>query len=863
MSRRFGLAAAGIMVGAASSLFFRLLASLVLVIAIAAGAIAQEQSQQTRPTDSAVAANIAATAELIEEQTAIVRGLASRVDSLESAMEAAAEDDPKLVEIRNDLEELGVELAEIRKVFMPRLKEINNRLDQIGPPAEDGSEPEALREERTALSQEKADINAVLGEVESLALRIGRLTNEIAQIRRDLFASQLTKRYNITEALNSNVLSDFRAEMEELHRSVSSWLLFVFRFKLNAVLIAGLVSLLAAGLLFFGGRRLFEPLIFADETVEEPSYFSRLSVAFWSTLLPTLALAVFLGSSYALFDYFEILRPDIASLLSTLFSVIAIVFLVNRLALAVFSPRLSNWRLVPVTSDAARKLYWLVWVTSFAAGLDFIFSRANDVLGSPLSLTVAKSLLATIVVGVLVILIALVQPYRTEDGAPRSWPRWLRYPLIGIGVATIVAGCLGYIGLAQFISQQIVVTGAILATMYIGHLTARAMSDLGAFRDTVFGRWLDRNFETSETLEDQLGLVFSVSIHLLVAMIGIPLILMQWGFQWGDITTWALRALREIQIGSVSFSVLDVLTGILVFIIAYFITRWFQRWLDGSVMARGRMDAGVRNSIKTVVGYVGIAIAALIGISATGINLSSLALIAGGLSLGIGFGLQNIVSNFVSGLILLAERPFKAGDWIVAGGVSGTVKKISVRATEIETFQRQSIILPNSELINSAVGNWTHKNRMGRVDIKIGASYNADPRKVHRVLTEIAQAHPTILRNPEPMAVFTGFGDSSLDFELRFFLADVMTQLAVQNDIRFAIYERFKEEGIEIPFPQRDLHIRGGQVAEPAAKPKPKAPAARKRAAGETSKEPAKTRPQTASGKSKRRGRRRGHLGDE
>ena len=152
-------------------------------------------------------------------------------------------------------------------------------------------------------------------------------------------------------------------------------------------------------------------------------------------------------------------------------------------------------------------------------------------------------------------------------------------------------------------------------------------------------------------------------------------------------------------------------------------------------MARGRVDPGVRNSIRTVVGYAGLALAALMGVSAAGIDLSNLALIAGGLSLGIGFGLQNVVSNFVSGLILLAERPFKAGDWIVAGDVSGTVKKISVRATEIETFQRQTMILPNSMLINTAVGNWTHKNKLGRMDIKVNVAYDADVKRAHAILS--------------------------------------------------------------------------------------------------------------------------------
>lgn len=774
----------------------RLLAALLLILPATLPASAQQ----------------APTAGLLAQQSETIRGFASAADDLERRLDAAAEDDARLVEIRNRLEELGRELIASSVAFRPRLAEINTRLDQIGPPPANGEppEPEVLAAERASLQKEKAEINALLGEAENLSLRIARLIEQIAQMRRDLFASQLSKRYDITVALNTQVLSDFAAESRDLYARFSSWLRFATQYKLRSLVLAAFFALSAAALLMIGGRRVFGRLIHADPAQEAPSYLSRLSVAFWSTLLPSLAVAVFLAATYFFLGYFNILRPDVAEILATLFNVIATVYFINRLARAVFSPRLPNWRLVPVESQAAARLFWLAWTTSVVTGVDFVLNRVNVVLGSPLSVTIAKSLVATVIVGALVVLIGLVKPFRDAEGRTKPWPAPLRYALQVLGFATVFAAVLGYIGLARFMSQQIVVTGAILATMYIGHMSARALSDFGAFTQTSLGRRLDRRFDFDESVEDQIGLVVSISIHLLVLAIGIPLILLQWGFQWGDITTWALGIAREIRIGSVSFSLIGIFTGLFVFAVGYFVTRWFQSWLDGSVMTRGRVDAGVRNSIRTVVGYAGLAVAALIGISAAGIDLSSLALIAGGLSLGIGFGLQNVVQNFVSGLILLAERPFKAGDWIVAGGVSGTVKKISVRATEIETFQKQTVILPNSELINAAVGNWTHKNKLGRVDVPIGVAYASDPRRVHALLTEIVEAHPSILKNPAPMVAFTAFADSSLNFEVRFFLADITAQVQVQNDIRFAIHERFGREGIEIPFPQRDLNIRSG-----------------------------------------------------
>jgi small-conductance mechanosensitive channel len=776
-------------------LLSRLFAVLVLAVFVLAPASLGAQE------NAATGTGRTPSPEIVAEQRGKITAFAAEADRLEERMRANLDDDAVLVEVRNALEGLTRDLIASGVAFRPRLAAINGRLDEIGPArgADEPPEPPALSEERQSLIAEKAEINALLGEAETISLRANRLIEEIARVRRELFASTLSRRYDISAAVSPAVLKDFAAEAGKVQNSVSSWLRFVVSYKLRWVLLATFFALLAAGVLLFGGRRLFGDMLLADPAKPEPSYLNRLSVAFWSTFLPSAALAVFLAATWFFYSYYGVLRRDIGEMMVTLFNVIAIVFFVYRLSSAVFSPDLPNWRLVPMRTGAARALFWLVCTTALVMGIDSVASKVNQVTGSPLSLTVAKSFFATIAIGLLVIVIALIRPWADEAGRPRRWHPLFRLLLFALGGGTVLAALLGYIGLARFISQQIVVTGAILATMYLGYLSASAISEVGAFGRTSFGRALDRRFHFDEATADQLGLALSMCITLLVLAVGIPLILLQWGFQWGDIRAWAYNLAHEVRVGSISISLVGIASGILIFLLGYFGTRGFQRWLDGKVMARGRVDAGVRNSISTAVGYAGIALAALVGISAAGLNLSNLALVAGALSLGIGFGLQNIVNNFVSGLILLAERPFKVGDWIVAGGVEGNVRKISVRATEIETFRRQTVILPNSELINAAVGNWTLRNRLGRVDIPVNVAVESDPRHVHAVLLEIVNAQQGILKNPAPSVDFSGFADGALNFVVRAVVPDITGTLAFTNEMRFRIVERFREEGILLP----------------------------------------------------------------
>jgi len=194
-----------------------------------------------------------------------------------------------------------------------------------------------------------------------------------------------------------------------------------------------------------------------------------------------------------------------------------------------------------------------------------------------------------------------------------------------------------------------------------------------------------------------------------------------------------------------------------------------------------------------------------------GVDFSGLALIAGALSVGIGFGLQNIVNNFVSGLILLFERPIKRGDWIVVGNTEGYVKKISVRSTIIQTFDWSDVIVPNSELISSQVTNWMLYNIYGRVIVPVGVAYGSDTGLVKELMLEVANSHPRVITDgsvPEPLVLFKEFGDSSLNFELRCFIRDIDYRIRTRSDLNFAIDAIFRKNGVEIPFPQRDVHVR-------------------------------------------------------
>jgi small-conductance mechanosensitive channel len=755
------------------------------------------------------------------EMRSKIDGIRKQLESFRSRIEGDTRDDARLAELRIEAENIVGEMQAASDAMRARVEQIQARLKTLGEPPKEGQpeEPAPVAQERQKLVTEQSQLNLISDDAAALSNNATQLANYITNLRRSLFTQTLFRHTELNGELFADAGYAFVAEVQNFGSTFGSWLGFVWKFKKWQLLGAIALSIAAALLFLSGGYRLFGRFIRRNGH-DEPTYIKRLSVTFWSTVIQTASIAAFLVATYLFLEGFNVLRSDVASIVATFFFFIWLVSFVWKLTHGILAPGEPQWRLVRITDRGARFLMIAVLMMAVVNGLDYFLAAISEALGSPLVLTIAKSLVASLIVGAILIAISFVKP-RVRPGENEGeevghpWPRFFAILLRLVGGLLILSVLTGYVGLARFASTQVVLTGAVFVLIYLGFLSGKAVSKQGAFRNTGAGRRLADRYKFGEVALDQAGLVAGLSFYAFALILGVPLILLTWGFQLADIEAWIYRFFTEIRIGNVSISIVGIFGGILLFGLGFVVTRWIQKWVDGNVLARSQVDVGVRNSVKTGIGYLGIGLAVIVGVSAAGINLSSFALVASALSVGIGFGLQNIVSNFVSGLILLVERPFKVGDHVVTGTTEGIVKRISVRATEIETFRKQSIIMPNSELINSPVGNWTHRNRIQRSEIPVSVSYQADPQKVMDILLELVDAIPEVMRNPEPHVEFMRFGASSIDFELRFYLADMGEGMRIRNNLRIDILKRFRQEGIEMPFPQQEIVLHRGKPILP------------------------------------------------
>jgi small-conductance mechanosensitive channel len=441
----------------------------------------------------------------------------------------------------------------------------------------------------------------------------------------------------------------------------------------------------------------------------------------------------------------------------------------------------------------------LALILVLSTGINSVFSAEQWYLIRAVFFTVATAQLVWLV--------------STLHGAPPPLdsPK-LRGLIVLLLLAGIVIELLGFRALSWYLFSGLLGTALLAAGLW---LLNSLLQDSFDGMDTGRYAW-ERKLRAELSLkagEPVPGLIWLrlLTVLLIWLAFGITVVGL-WGY---SDTFWSLirQGITEgFQLGPVRIIPIHWVTAIVVFSILVALVSWTRNEVLPGWIKKSRIERGAQEAIVTLSGYVGMIIAAIIGLSLAGFSFTNLAIIAGALSVGIGFGLQNIVNNFISGIILLFERPIRTGDWVVVGNTEGYVRKISIRSTQIETFDRADVIVPNSELISNQVTNWMLRDPWGRVIVPVGVAYGSDVEKVREVLLAIASEHPLVItdnsRVSPPRVLFRGFGDSSLNFELRCFIRNVDQRLVTLSELNFAIEKGLREANIQIPFPQRDLHLR-------------------------------------------------------
>lgn len=691
--------------------------------------------------------------------------------------------------LRGQLADWRSKLQAAQNANASRIQSQRDQINALGPaPAEGATEAEDIAARRKALTEQLQKLEAPGRTAEEAYRRANGLIQEIDRELRVRQTQQLLKLWP-TPANPANwpaALTEVGTAVTALGKELlANWGRDARRTELVATLPLTLGLLLLALLLIFRGRQWIERFANWLGGGAESAHWRRV----WSFL-------VSLG---------QIVVPTVG------------VFLISMAAMITGMPGLLGKEVLSVLPFAGFMLFASYWL----AGR--IFPK-GDCAAGPFNLPAqvcAEGRLHTTTIGAIqgleLLRQTLLPPARSSEAAMPV----LALPLLLVMALLLwrmghllnrhVAQSTGTEEAASFRDKMVRIVGkALIALAIIGPLLAvvgyttaanaivfRAAASLGlAGMLLVLVQLIGQIWQAAlRTDEPGLGL-FPVLAGFLLSLASLPLFSLVWGARVQDLSELWNRFTQGFMLGETRISPSNLLYFLILFLIGLGATRLFQGALKASILPKTKLDQGGRNAVVSGVGYIGIFLAGLIAVSAAGINLAGLAIVASALSLGIGFGLQNIVQNFVSGIILLIERPVSEGDWIEVSGVSGTVKNISVRSTRIQTFDRSDVIVPNGDLVSRQVTNWTRFSLTGRVIVPVAVKFANDTRHVAEILQSIAEAQPLALLNPAPSVLIVGVTADAVNFEVRVLIRDVNFSNNVKTEIYHEIMQRFHEEGI-------------------------------------------------------------------
>lgn len=720
----------------------------------------------------------------------------------------------------NELEDLRVDLTGWRTQFLAaetandeRISTVQAQIDALGPAPDEGeTEPDAIAIRRAALQETLSNAqvpglaaneafnraNGLISEIDSIL--VDRQTEELLELEPTPlnpanWANAVSALATLAGAVQGEIASR-RADPDVRAALAESAPLVVF-------------LLLIALVMVFRGRAFVARL--GDRFLDADSRRGRALLGFIVSLgqliLPIAGFGL-LVTALALTDLFGEYSEHLGSAVFTLLvAVYSALWLAGRLF-----PRNEQRRAAFATEPALRQpMRRTILLIGFMSGLgnmaqtiaelDLIPPSAHGVLIVPVHIGLA------VMYWRLAGLLKRIRAPLAETESSGFLAGVLSWTITALRIIALIGplvGLVGYLNAAEAlmvpVAMTLFLTGLLLALQAV-------VRDVYALA-----------FRTSHEAAGEA--LLPVLANFVLFLLAAPLLAITWGVRPERISEFYVRMSEGFTLGETRITPGVVVAVVLVFAAGLLVTRLLQGALKSTVLPRTKMDVGARNALTAGVGYVGMALAALVAVTSAGIDLTALGFLVGALSVGIGFGLQNVVSNFVSGIILLIERPISEGDWIEVNGNMGIVKDISVRSTTIETFDKTDVIVPNADFISGTVTNWTRGNTVGRVMINVGVAYGSDTRRVQEILLEIARSHDDVAKFPEPGVDFMGFGADSLDFRVRVILRDINLFVTVKTELNHRIAERFAEEGLEIPFAQRDIWLRNPEtLAQQPASP--------------------------------------------
>ncbi|MCJ8145168.1 DUF3772 domain-containing protein [Ancylobacter sp. A5.8] len=786
------------------ALGFHLFAAVVLLLIVGAG-LGGPAAAQPANDQAAIHAKL-------EGQRAIV-------DSVEAALGRDNLSSSDLDGLRARIDPVRDELTAGVALLDPLLGELQKRIQEIGPKPADDAPPEnpSITHERDLLTTRASELDGVLKQARLLKVRADQVADRITSRRRALFTDTLLLRtYSALDPqLWIAAAAALPGELRGISYLVSDWKAFAnARMSIAGQMAVAFGVLCIVGFVFGLQRFTTRPIRRVEEG-EAGEELTRLKACALSALIALVNMAaapLALFAALALLDAFNLIPPRVAEVAQGLSLAVTVVAVGRGLLLGALAPGDDRRRVLPLSDQVAKLLYNSALTGLWVLAASALLNTLHRALVAPVALTVATT--ATMAAALVVIAARSIRKLNvdspddetpppdageTAPASPTSLLQWIRFPFWLMNAIILVALVAGYVNLGGFLASRSLIAVVTAGAFYLVIALINAFFIDGTAsgpRARAVAKMLGVRVASLELL----AVLLAGVLKAVAFMVMLILVVGTWGTSTADLKDFVNRITFGFSIGNSTITIGSVLSAMLFLAAGILVARALQRWVAVAILPRTNFDTGLQNSISTIIGYVASIAVIAMAMSQIGINLENIALVAGALSVGIGFGLQSIVSNFVSGLILLAERPIRVGDTISVKGEEGYVRRISVRATEIETFDRAAVVIPNSDLITGMVKNFTHANTTGRVIVPVNVAYDADADEVRDILIGCACDHPQVLRSPPPRVFLLAFGDSYLKFELRCVVANVDYGLTVKSDLHFAVLERLKAARIGIPY---------------------------------------------------------------